>query len=440
MLREVQFDGLVGPTHSYAGLSRGNIASTSHGGRTSHPKAAALQGLAKMRLVHALGVDQAFLPPLERPDTALLRRAGFEGDDAAVLAAAATDAPHLLARTSSASSMWTANAATVTPSCDADDGHVHVTPANLLSMAHRAIEPPHTAGLLRAALPFAIHHDPLPPQPETADEGAANHTRLHTPQGAVHLFVWGVDPDDAAASQPQTFQARQSRRASATIAANHALPQQRTLLAQQHPAAIDAGVFHNDVISVGSGRLLLLHERAFLHTQELLDELTERLGGGFRALIVTEDELTVDDAVATYLFNSQLLDTQEGFVLICPAQAKSHPASRAILDGWVAAGEVARVEALDLHESMRNGGGPACLRLRVPLSESELANIHSGFRIDEPTLDRLEAWVERWYPESLTPGDLADPALLTTCRDALDELTTMQVMGNLYPFQQDRSS
>jgi len=60
---ELQLDGLVGPTHHFGGLSVGNLASMRHAGWQSRPRQAALQGLAKMRQVLALGVPQAVLPP-----------------------------------------------------------------------------------------------------------------------------------------------------------------------------------------------------------------------------------------------------------------------------------------------------------------------------------------------------------------------------------------
>ena len=47
----VCFDGLAGTTHSYAGLSAGNLAAMPHAGQLGNPRAAALEGLAKMRLV-----------------------------------------------------------------------------------------------------------------------------------------------------------------------------------------------------------------------------------------------------------------------------------------------------------------------------------------------------------------------------------------------------
>ncbi len=433
MLTEVQFDGLVGPTHNYAGLSSGNVASTSHAGEPSHPKTAALQGLAKMRLVHGLGIEQAFLPPLVRPDMPTLRAAGFDGDDAAVLAAAAADNPLLLAQASSASSMWTANAATITPSCDTLDGAMHVTPANLISKPHRAIEPPQTARLLKHALPFAVHHDPLEANTLMGDEGAANHTRLHSDTGTVHLFVYGIDHDNPNALAPRTFPARQTRLAWATIAKQHQLPDDMVVLAQQSPAVIDAGVFHNDVICVGNGGLLLLHEAAFADTDQVLQALRDRLGNAFTPLIVRSDDLTVDEAVSTYLFNSQLLNTPvSGVTLVCPAKVEDHARARAVVDGWLDAGHIDTAHYLDLHESMHNGGGPACLRLRVPMTESQVSEIPPGLRIDNARLDQLTSWVEQWYPDTLTPLDLGKSDLLHMSNAALWALGRCIGLPDLY--------
>ena len=137
---EVNFDGLVGLTHHYAGLSFGNVASTRNQQAVANPKLAARQGLLKMKQLADLGFVQAVLPPHERPQVDLLRQLGFSGTDAQVLARAAQQAPRLLCAVSSASAMWTANAATVSPSSDTADGRVHFTVANLNNKFHRASE------------------------------------------------------------------------------------------------------------------------------------------------------------------------------------------------------------------------------------------------------------------------------------------------------------
>jgi len=136
---EVNFDGLVGPTHNYAGLSFGNVASLNNANAKSSPKQAAKQGLAKAKALADMGMVQGVLAPQERPDIAALRRLGFTGSDARVLESAAKQSREIFLACCSASSMWTANAATVSPSADTADGRVHFTPANLTHKFHRPL-------------------------------------------------------------------------------------------------------------------------------------------------------------------------------------------------------------------------------------------------------------------------------------------------------------
>ena len=424
-LHEMNFDGLVGLTHNYAGLSLGNLASRDHGGQTSHPRAAALQGLDKMRNNAAMGIPQGFLPPLLRPDLSVLRSLGFEGDDAKLLAHVQREDPVLLAQVSSASCMWTANAATVSPSTDTADGRVHFTPANLRAQFHRAIEPVATGALLSRVFPdpeLFTHHAPLPPSDQYGDEGAANHTRLETDEGVVHLFVYGVEHRQPDGLRPTRFPARQTREASEAIGRRHGLAE--PMFVQQSPGAIDLGIFHNDVISVGTGRLLLVHEQAFVDTTAVLDEIRRRLGPTFHPLVVTAEELPVEACVTSYLFNSQLLELPDGsMTLIAPGECRTDERVRRICDSWVDGDSpIGEVVWMDVRESMQNGGGPACLRLRVPLTDSELDAVHPGVVITEESADRLQQWIETWYPESLDPRDLADPTLLRRTRDAHDAL------------------
>lgn len=444
---EANFDSIVGPTHNYAGLSPGNVASTTHRGQTSRPRDAALQGLAKMQALVDLGVPQAYLPPQPRPHLPTLRALGFSGDDAAVLAAAAKESPLLLARASSASAMWAANAATVAPSDDTADGRVHLSVANLHTMLHRLIEAPQTLRTLQAVFPdpgrFAIH-PALPASPLLGDEGAANHTRLH-PRGAspcgepgVHLFVYGRGELDA--SGPRIHPARQTLEASAAIARRHRLDPARCVFARQSAEAIDAGVFHNDVIAVGHGPLLLHHEQAFDPDEKrrVLTALRSLLGDAFTPVEVPRDRVSLAEAVSSYLFNSQLVTASDGRTwLVAPAESEREPAVRAAIAAMVDDPEVpiAGVRFLDLRESMRNGGGPACLRLRVPLRDEEWERVAPGCRYSPSQHARLEAWVRRHYRETLDPSELADPQLLRESLAALDELTGILGVGSIYEFQ-----
>ncbi|WP_297351261.1 N-succinylarginine dihydrolase, partial [Paraburkholderia sp.] len=224
---EANFDGLVGPTHNYAGLSFGNVASQNNEKSVANPKAAAKQGLRKMKQLADLGFHQGVLPPQERPSMRLLRELGFSGDDATVIARVARDAPELLAAASSASAMWTANAATVSPSADTEDGRVHFTPANLCSKLHRAIEHESTRRTLRAIFAdrdrFEVH-EALPGTPALGDEGAANHTRFCAEYGTqgVEFFVYGRS-EYRRGPEPKRYPARQTFEASRAVAQRHGL-------------------------------------------------------------------------------------------------------------------------------------------------------------------------------------------------------------------------
>jgi succinylarginine dihydrolase len=437
---EVNFDGLVGPTHNYAGLSHGNLASQRSKHRASNPRAAALEGLAKMKLLADLGVRQAVLPPHERPDVDALRRLGFTGSDADVLYQARRQDPVLLAACCSASAMWAANAATVSPSADTADGRVHFTPANLVSQAHRSLEAPTTSIILRAIFPDPEHFAHAPPlQAATAfgDEGAANHVRLAASHGAagVELFVYGRCGDGSAPA-PKLFPARQTLEASRAVARLNALPPGRVVFARQNPAAIDRGVFHNDVVCVGNEDVLLYHENAFADLGPLLAELAGRVPG-LVPLAVGSAELPLEDAVKTYLFNSQLVTLPDGsMALVAPSECAEHDATQQVIARLLAAGTRLRhVHYAHVRQSMSNGGGPACLRLRVVLTEAELAHVSPGVLLTDALYERLVQWVQRHYRERLAPDDLADPQLLDESRRALDELTRLLGLGNLYRFQ-----
>ena len=272
------------------------------------------------------------------------------------------------------------------------------------------------------------------------DEGAANHTRFAgrgERDAGLELFVHGRSAYAAEGPAPHRFPARQTREASEAIARRHALDPARTLHVQQHPDAIDAGVFHNDVIAVGQARTLLVHEDAWVDTSGTLALLAEQVGTGFRADVVRRAELPVGEAVTTYLFNSQLLERPDGrLLLVAPAEVRENPRAAAVLDRWTApGGPIAEALVFDLRQSMRNGGGPACLRLRVPLKDDERAAIRGRVLLDEALAADLDAWIRRHYRDRLLPADLADPALLDESRRALDELVTLLALPPLYPFQ-----
>ena len=431
MLQDLHLDGLPGPTTFHGGLSSGNLASQANAGAPSHPRAAARQCLAKMRQVLALGIPQGFLPPLPRPELELLRSCGFRGNDAHILERAALEEPQLLRISCSNAFMWTANCATVIPSEDASDGYCHLITANLSAMPHRALEAQARHAMLRHVFSegqrFMVH----PPLPGAlGDEGAANHHRAHGAQGSAHLFVHGRTLG-ASAQEPGRFIARQCREASTAVARLGCA--KTALFARQSPHAIDQGAFHNDVVMVGSGARLALHEHALCDQDEVLARLRGSCGQ-LQIQVIGENELPLAEAVRSYLFNSQLLDTAQGAVLLAPIEA-SAGRSRALLERLAGTGFISRFEFVDLRESMMGGGGPACLRLRVPVNAVELAAVDRAFLLDEERLRVLEQWVDRHYRLSLSLGDLRDPELLRESHEALEELTRLCGFGALYRFQ-----
>lgn len=443
--REYNFDGLVGPSHNYAGLSFGNVASFSNVKSASNPKQAALQGLAKMRALAARGFAQALLPPQDRPNFRLLRSIGFTGSDADVLARAYKESPVILACAYSASPMWTANAATVSPSADTRDGRVHFTAANLNNKLHRAFEHAQSARSLRAIFGDEQHfavHDALPSTPAFGDEGAANHTRLGASHGApsVELFVYGRVEFDPSAPSPKRYPARQTLEASQAVARLHGLDAKRTVYVQQNPDVIDQGVFHNDVIAVGNGNVLFYHEQAFADEEASLSQVGRALldaGADLTALRVDTGQVPIQDAVTSYLFNSQLLSKEDGrMALVIPQECQENKAVSRYLESLVAdGGPIDELIHFDLRQSMRNGGGPACLRLRVALTETEARAMHQGVIMTEALYHRLVAWVEKHYRDHLEPSDLADPQLALEVHAALEELTIILNLPGLYDSQ-----
>lgn len=440
---EANFDGLVGPTHNYGGLSEGNLASAKNEGLVSSPRQGVLEGLAKMKRLAGSGLVQGLLPPHERPYLPLLRRAGFTGSDEAVIEAAWKTAPGLLRKACSASPMWAANAATVSPSADTADRRLHLTPANLLTTLHRSIEGEQTRRALQWAFPdtarFAVH-DVLPMQPDFADEGAANHVRLCAEQGGpgVEIFVYGREAGEAWSGK---FPARQTLEACQAVARSHGLDPKRTVFIRQSSEAIAAGAFHNDVVCVGTRTTLFFHELAFADREAALAEIRKAADGLFEPdfVEVPEAEVPVGDAITSYLFNSQLLEWpgEDRLVLIAPKETEETETTRAYCAAMTAGnGPIGRVEFVEVRQSMRNGGGPACLRLRVVLTAEERAAVAPQALMSDALYDTLVAWAGKHYRDRLEPNDLADPALLRESREALDALTgILGLGGGYYPFQ-----
>jgi succinylarginine dihydrolase len=404
-LREINFDGIVGPSHNYAGLSLGNVASMTHGGQVSEPRAAALQGIDKMRANLALGLDQAVFLPHPRPDRRWLAKLGTNIDEAE---------PVLAANAMSASAMWAANAATVSPAPDTGDGKCHLTVANLRTMPHRSHEWPATLAQLRVAFAgeaFTVH-DPIPPA--FGDEGAANHMRLAPTHGetGAEIFVYGVSGGP--------FPARQHIEASMAIARLHALDPERTIFVQQSEEAIAAGAFHNDVVAVANERVLFAHEQAFADKAALIGQC-EGLVAGFEYVEVPASEVPLQDAIRSYLFNAQLVTPPDGqMTLIVPTEARETSTVWQWIERHVAGnGPIRRVELVDVRQSMANGGGPACLRLRVV---ADPATVDPRFMVDDAKLDAIADVVRRHWPEQIHHQELQKPALVAEIERARVQL------------------
>jgi succinylarginine dihydrolase len=406
-LVEINFDGIIGPSHNYAGLSPGNLAATRNAGATSRPRAAALQGIAKMRANLALGLRQGILLPGRRPNRSWLDTLATTYE---------TAPPHLQAAALSASSMWAANAATVSPASDSEDGRCHLTVANLMTMPHRSHEWPGTLAQFKLAFadPAFVVHGPVPPP--FGDEGAANHMRLTPTHDApgVEVFVY--------CTPGGRFPARQHREASEAVARAHHLDPRRTLFVEQSPAAIAAGAFHNDVVAVANGRVLFAHEHAFADKNRFYADVRNALPE-VEIVEVPAAQVSLADAIASYLFNAQLVTLPDAsMALILPGEARENPAVWRWLTAHVAGnGPIRRLEVVDVRESMANGGGPACLRLRVV---ADPATVDPRFLVDHAKLDGIAAVVAEHWPESIAHNAIADPTLIARIEAARVALLT----------------
>lgn len=407
-LSEINFDGIVGPSHNYAGLSLGNLASAKNAGKISQPRAAALQGIEKMRANIRLGLAQGVFLPHRQPDAAWL---GALGTDTASADSA------LLANAMSASAMWTANAATVSPAPDTTDGRCHLTPANLVTMPHRSHEWPETLAQLRLAFADDAHfavHDPVPPP--FGDEGAANFMRLAASHDApgIEIFVYGRSGGP--------FPARQHIEASKAVARKHGLDPERAMFVEQSTTAIAAGAFHNDVVAVANENVLFCHEQAFADRDGFFADLQSRMPD----VVIVEvpaAAVSLEEAIKTYLFNAQLVSLPEGgMALILPTESRDSEAVWSWLEEMVAGnGPIRRLIPVDVRQSMANGGGPACLRLRVL---ADPATVDPRFLMNETKLDAIRDVVATTWPEEIDADHLADTKLhrdIAAARTALYE-------------------
>ena len=190
-------------------------------------------------------------------------------------------------------------------------------------------------------------------------------------------------------------------------------------------------MFHNDVVAVSNQNVLLFHGDAYENTAGFVEEVrrkyTTSTGQEPILLMADSSELSLSEAVESYLFNSQLITLPDGTMsLIAPIECREHPRAAAfiqrVLDSET---PIKSVHFLDVHQSMNNGGGPACLRLRVVLTQEQLRQVHGGVIFTHALHTKLIAWVNRNYRESIQMDDLADPSLAQESAIALDQLKGM---------------
>ena len=434
---EINFDGLIGPTHNYAGLSQGNLASQKHLNQTSNPKAAALQGLDKMRLIMDQGIPQGFFLPHERPHLMTLRAIGFGGTDEEVINQAAKKNPALLKNVYSASSMWSANAATFSPSIDSNDQKIHITPANLNSMFHRSIEHEFTKTQLELMFGgVAMVHEPIKNISGYGDEGAANHLRVsaqHLMPG-FQIFVYG----SSAFEVHQGIIARQAEEISQAVSTQHQLDPDRVLFLKQNEQAIHSGSFHNDIVSLANEEVFIFHQEAFADRVELervLHQLKDHVKG-FHPIEILSKDISLDDLVSSYLLNSQLITVKNNeMMMLLPEEVQNHGNCMKWLEEIKSSSPIKRFEFVDIHQSMMNGGGPACLRFKAVVNSDELDKINKKFLLSPEKLINLRALVRKHYRDRINPDDLLDIKLMEESYLFLDELTQLLGIGSIYSFQ-----
>ncbi|HXW60688.1 MAG TPA: N-succinylarginine dihydrolase [Myxococcota bacterium] len=241
------------------------------------------------------------------------------------------------------------------------------------------------------------------------------------------------------------FPARQSLLASEAIARLHRLDSEYVLNIEQNPDSIDAGAFHNDVVSVINENVMLVHELAFLNQREIIKIIKERyqhlFGQKPHIIEVSEKDVPLREAVSSYIFNSQLLSKDNGkMLLFAPNECLENEHTRKIIENIVLKDKyIDEAQYFNISESMANGGGPACLRLRIVLNEKELASIKQGVIFSESLYQRLKSIIEQYYVDRFELKDLFDQKFLQSTKEALDQISEALDLGALYNFQRETS-
>ena len=372
MLKQVFIDTIPGPTNHFGGHAVGNIASMNSKNNILNPQKAALEWLEKVKKVAMIGGNQFVLPPQRRPLTHKKKT--------------------LTQSDISSSFIWMANAGLFIPRIDTQLENNQFIPANMKQSEHRNIEHPFHQYWLKKILKYSKcnFHKIL----DINDEGSANSIRLwhKKNQCGVNIFVYG---------KPNArYPIRQSKSSCEKII-NITKPRHYILL-EQTKEAIDAGVFHNDVIAFGFKNTIICHEKAFSNQKQELKKLkkifTNSLNAPLNIVEIANNSLSLNAAVKTYLFNSQVIEINNKFELICPIEVKENPNSYKITEKWVTNGLFNKVHFVNIKSSLKNGGGPACLRLCLYLNDNEVKKIPTKFKLDKTKYKKISKIILEHYP------------------------------------------
>ena len=174
----------------------------------------------------------------------------------------------------------------------------------------------------------------------------------------------------------------------------------------------------------------LHHEHAYIDADKTILEIEERFElvtqQSLHRCKITAAELPLCDAVSSYLFNGQLLPSDRGpelMTMLCPEQVRETPTALRAIESLIDSdGPIVACEFVELRESMNNGGGPACLRLRVPMNEANWKNLPGNLRFSETIADQLCRVIESTYPAKLETSDLTSLELVHQVKLAVQEL------------------
>jgi succinylarginine dihydrolase len=185
-------------------------------------------------------------------------------------------------------------------------------------------------------------------------------------------------------------------------------------------------------VAVANEQLLFTHEQAFADKDAFYADLRAALPC-VDIIEVPASAVSLSDAIKSYLFNAQLVTLPDGgMALILPTEARDTPSVWTWLEQMIASnGPIRQLVPVDVRQSMANGGGPACLRLRVV---ADPADIDPRFLVDEAELDGIATIVSQYWPESIAPQDLSDTRLIARIEQSwLTLVDHLQLSGDLFP-------